>query len=126
MMCLIFSAIRFSMIAISQAYTQCFRNRKPVITCVSFQVSSMACYACDMANSSVTLQEAIVQVLKNEMDSRKISYRKLEDRTGINTGTISKIFSGENSLRIERLDQLCDGIGVDIFDVMKRAKQRTQ
>ena len=79
-----------------------------------------------MANSSFTLQEAIVQVLKDEMDNRKISYRKLEDRTGINTGTISKIFSGETSLRIERLDQLCDGIGVDIFDVMKRAKQCTQ
>lgn len=56
-----------------------------------------------------------------------MGYRKLEERTGINTGTLSKIFSGEtSSLRIERLDQLCTGLGLDIFDVVKRAKERTQ
>lgn len=79
-----------------------------------------------MANDSPTLQAAIIQILKEEMNKREISYRQLAGRTGINTGTISKILSEDTSLRIERLDQLSDGIGVDIFDVVRRAKQRTQ
>lgn len=79
-----------------------------------------------MANNIVTLQRAIIQVLKEEMEDREISYRKLEDRTGINTGTISKILNEKTSLRIEILDQLCEGIGTDIFSVVKRAKERTQ
>lgn len=79
-----------------------------------------------MANNEATLQQAIVQVLREELDDRGISYRDLEYRTGINTGTLSKILNEKTSLRIEQLDKLCEGIGVDVFAVVKRAKQRTQ
>lgn len=79
-----------------------------------------------MANDIATLQSAIIQVLKEDLAKHEISYRQLEERTGINTGTISKILNEKTSLRIETLDQLCDGIGTDIFSVVKRAKERTQ
>lgn len=80
-----------------------------------------------MANNDKSLQAAILEVLEEERAERGIGYRTLAERTGINTGTLSKIFSGETStLRIERLDELCTGLGINILDVMARAKQRTK
>ena len=79
-----------------------------------------------MATGDKDFQAAIVEVFEEERAKRGISYRQLEERTDINTGTLSKYLKGGTSMRVQTLYELCQGIGVDMFDLTKRAQERLQ
>jgi len=77
-----------------------------------------------MATADKGFQAAVIAEFEAEREKRGISYREIEKRTGINTGTLSKWIKGGTEIRVQALYELCQAIGVDIFVITKRAQDR--
>ena len=68
--------------------------------------------------------EAVVAVFKEALDERGVSYRDIEQRSGMNRGTISHRLSGDQSLTADALMELCAGAGLDVSSILCDAYKR--
>lgn len=68
--------------------------------------------------------EAVIAVFKEMAEERGVSYRDIEQRSGMNRGTISRRLSGNQSLTVDALRDLCTGAGLDAGTVLNEAYKR--
>lgn len=73
-----------------------------------------------------TFTEAVVAVFKEMLDEHDVSYRDIENRSGMNRGTISRRLSGRQSLSVDALMELCAGAGFDAGAVLRDAYKRIE
>lgn len=68
--------------------------------------------------------EAVISVFKEMLEESGVSYRDIEHRSGVNRGTISRRLSGQHSLSVDALMELCAGAGLDTGEVLREAYKR--
>ncbi len=73
-----------------------------------------------------TFTEAVIAVFKEMLDEHDVSYRDIENRSGMNRGTISRRLSGKHSLSVDALMELCAGAGFDAGVVLRDAYKRIE
>lgn len=66
----------------------------------------------------------MIAVFKEALDERGVSYRDIEQRSGMNRGTISRRLSGNQSLTVDVVMELCAGAGLDTGAILREAYKR--
>jgi DNA-binding Xre family transcriptional regulator len=66
----------------------------------------------------------IIDVLKHELRAQGINYRELAERLTLSESTIKHMFSSKN-FSLKRLDRICEILGVEISDLVRRYEART-
>jgi transcriptional regulator with XRE-family HTH domain len=67
---------------------------------------------------------AVIEVFKEALEREGVSYRDIENRSGINRGTISRRLSGNHSITVDALMELCAGAGLDAGAILRDAYKR--
>ena len=65
---------------------------------------------------------ALLDVLRGAAKAKGLAYRHLAKKLGVSEVTVKRIFSG-HSCTLERLFQLCDGIGVSFLEIASLARE---
>jgi DNA-binding Xre family transcriptional regulator len=65
---------------------------------------------------------ALVDALKNVLRARGVTYAKLAKGLRLSEATVKRIFAAR-SFTLERLDQVCDFVGIEISDLAKMVAQ---
>lgn len=67
----------------------------------------------------------IMQTLKSILKSRRMTYRQLGKALDLSEASIKRLFS-EQSLSLQRLDQICQCLDIEISDVIKQMESKQQ
>src|SRR5260221_4359580 len=65
---------------------------------------------------------ALVDALKNVLRARGVTYAKLAKALGLSEATVKRIFAAR-SFTLERLDQICAFLAIEISDLAKMVAQ---
>jgi transcriptional regulator with XRE-family HTH domain len=68
---------------------------------------------------------ALVEALKQELKVQGLTYPKLANKLGISVATVKRMFS-EANFTLDRLDQLCDLLAIDIAELAQLAEIRSR
>lgn len=72
-----------------------------------------------------TMTQAVAEILTMERSVRKeYTYPRIADEMGLSRSQVIRYFQGKSSPKIDELDALCRILGLDMFDVMERARAR--
>lgn len=66
---------------------------------------------------------AIIDALKKELKAAGITYAQVAKQLGLSENSIKRLF-GEQKLSLNRLEDICEMIGIDISDLMQRMLER--
>lgn len=69
--------------------------------------------------------ERIVDVLKQVLKERGLTYRELGARVGLSEPTVKRMFS-QRRLTLERLETVCDVLGVSMLELTRRASAQLE
>ena len=69
--------------------------------------------------------KALIEVLKNELKRQGKTYRHVADALGLSEASVKRLFS-ERVFSLDRLDRICDLLGLEISDLVRIMEQRAQ
>lgn len=64
------------------------------------------------------MPKMLAQILKDEMDARKLSSRKVAQEIGMSHVTVTRILNGEN-MDVPTMQTVCNWLGVNLSDVLE-------
>jgi DNA-binding Xre family transcriptional regulator len=67
----------------------------------------------------------IIDALKVAMKSRAITYKQVADKVGVSEKTIKRLFR-DKDCSISRLNEICNAIGLSVYDLLDFAKRHTE
>ena len=65
---------------------------------------------------------AIVSALKNALKEQGITYQQVAEALGLSEASVKRLFS-ERQFSLQRLDQICSLLGLEISDLVRRLDQ---
>ncbi len=65
------------------------------------------------------MAKLLAQILKDEMDARKLSSRKVAQEIGMSHVTVTRILNGEN-MDVPTMQTVCNWLGVNLSDVLEQ------
>ncbi len=65
----------------------------------------------------------LIQHIKQKLRSAGLTYRDLADRIDVSESTLKRWFS-QNSFNVERLDDICQALSIDLADVLPARRRR--
>jgi len=68
---------------------------------------------------------ALVDILKKELKTQKKTYRDVAEVLGLSEASVKRLFA-ERTFILERLDQICEFLGLEITDLARKAEEATQ
>ena len=68
---------------------------------------------------------ALVGVLKQVLKSRGVTYAEIARRLGMSEASIKRVFA-KGSFTLERLDKICDVLGIEITDLAKMVEHESE
>lgn len=68
--------------------------------------------------------ESVIQVLRAEMRSARITYKRLAERIGMSESSIKRVFSS-GDMSLSRLARFCKASGIAMEDVLRQAADAT-
>ena len=66
--------------------------------------------------------QGMLVALKNVLRSKGVPYSKIAEHLDLNETSVKRLMTGHTPMTFERMDQICDVVGIDFFDLMKLAK----
>jgi DNA-binding Xre family transcriptional regulator len=72
------------------------------------------------------LSAAVSDILYARMTALRSNKSKLSAASGIARTTLGPIIDGKKTFDVEVLDHICQALGLDVEDVLKRAATQTQ
>ena len=69
--------------------------------------------------------ERIVEVLKQVLRERGLTYRELGAKIGLSEPTVKRMFS-QRRITLERLETVCDALGLSLFELTRRASAQLE
>tara|TARA_R110000744_G_scaffold337912_1_gene443067 strand:+ start:259 stop:1074 length:816 start_codon:yes stop_codon:yes gene_type:complete len=67
----------------------------------------------------------IIDALKIAMKSRGVTYKHVAEKLGVSEKTIKRLFK-DKDCQLSRLNEICDAIGLSIYDLIEFAKRHTE
>ncbi len=71
-------------------------------------------------------EKAIVSILKREREAQNLSAAKLARTLGIGRNTIPNLERDEARPTLWVILKMCDGLGLDLAEVVRRAQEQTR
>ena len=71
----------------------------------------------------MTLRLQLVDALKRVLKSQGLTYANLAERIGMSEASVKRMFS-EQSIRLERLEQICEALDMGLAELAAEAEQR--
>src|SRR5271169_4269690 len=69
--------------------------------------------------------KALISALKQVLKSRGVTYAEIARRLGTSEATIKRVFA-QGSFTLERLDRICDALGIEITDLAKMVEHESE
>jgi transcriptional regulator with XRE-family HTH domain len=67
----------------------------------------------------------LIDTLKKELKAQKKTYRDVAKVLGLSEASVKRLFA-ERTFVLERLDQICEFLGLEITDLARKAEEATQ
>ena len=67
----------------------------------------------------------VLLALKNVLKSKGLTYADLAASLELNETSVKRLMSGRSPMTLERMDQICELAGVDLFELVKIARPNT-
>ncbi len=71
----------------------------------------------------MTLRVQLVEALKRVLKAQGLTYANLAERIGMSEASVKRMFS-EQSIRLERLEQICEALDMGLAELAAEAEQR--
>ena len=72
-----------------------------------------------MTNKATT--RTLLAAIKSSLKADNISYRTLAEKLNLSESSIKRLFADE-SFTIKRIDEICEVLGIDMFELARRAR----
>jgi transcriptional regulator with XRE-family HTH domain len=69
---------------------------------------------------------AILTTLKKVLKSRGVPYSKLAAELRLNETSVKRLMSGRTPMTLDRLDAICDRLGIDVFELARMSGTASQ
>lgn len=69
--------------------------------------------------------QLLVKALKQLLKSQNITYKAVASRLGLSEASIKRMFAN-NQLSLERIDSICEMLGIEISDLLQKMQHMTQ
>ncbi len=69
--------------------------------------------------------KSLVEALKQVLKSRRITYARLADRLSMSEASVKRAFAKQR-FTLDRLDKICDSLGIEITDLAKMVEHGTE
>ena len=66
--------------------------------------------------------EALLHTLKNVLRVKSIPYSKLAEKLNLSETSVKRLMSGHTPMTLDRLDQICELVGLEFFELLKLAR----
>lgn len=63
---------------------------------------------------------AVASRIQEAREQAGISYRRLEEASGVKKDRICRVLTGKRVMTVAELGLLCDGLGLNVSDVVKK------
>jgi len=71
----------------------------------------------------MTLRVQLVEALKRVLKAQGLTYAMLAERIGMSEASVKRMFS-DQSIRLERLEQICEALNMGLAELAAEAEQR--
>jgi transcriptional regulator with XRE-family HTH domain len=70
----------------------------------------------------VASSDGMLLALKNVLKAKGITYSQIADQLEINETSVKRLMSGHTPMTLNRLEEVCEIVGIDLFDLIKLAR----
>jgi transcriptional regulator with XRE-family HTH domain len=74
--------------------------------------------------TTLGIDAAVSAVLRAEAAAQKLTWPALADLSGVSKSTMSNYLNDVSAPKLEALDRICAALGLDLLEVLRRARER--